>query len=1710
MAASKPSQPTSRDDFEIAIVCTRALEYDAVSLLLDDFWDTDGDPFGRARGDLNSYTTGYMGKYNIVVVLLCNSGKATAAGTAASLRSSYPCIELLLLTGICEGVPDANGEELLLGDVVISKTVIEYDLGTQFAVEFKEEITLEDRHGRANKNIRNFTALIKSEEVYQRLEEKVALYLEKIQSRTSEAKYQRRRKVATYVYPGSSNDILFESTHFHRHYNSSQCLCANNDPDEDFYAVCDDSRDMDCEQTGCERNAPKPRDRLHQKNMLENGESPKSAQIPSIFLGRFGSGDTAFRSGTHRDSVAKKHNIIAFEMEGAGVWDELPCIIVKGVSGYGDGHKAKHWREWQHFAAAAAASVARALVERYPQTDKSPVTKVMLQENKDCLAALFITNPEDDKQRIEETKGGLLLDAYIWITRSQEYIQWLEDPETRLLWIKGDPGKGKTMLLCGIINELKPTKFGRQMHYFLCQATDVRLNNAAAILRGLMHMMVSQQPSLISYIRHEYDKSGKSTFVGSNSWIVLSRIFEKMLRDDNSLKERVFIIDALDECEKNLKQFLEMIVRTSSSFSQTKWLVSSRNEAAIQETLAAAKNKSSVSLELNAKSVSAAITTYIQHKVQHLSEKKGHKQPIRERIEKYLSDNANGTFLWVALVCALLEEAPKADPLPRSADYPPGLDQLYERMISRVCDPSISDMGRRVLAIAAAANRPLTKEELTLLINNNDDPKEIIRPFENGQEDIIYHCGSFLTMRNGTIYFVHQSAKDFLIKKESQRVFPNGIEYIHREIFETSISSMRNTLRKDMYGLSDPAFSIENLSQLVLNDDPLIPIRYGCVYWIDHFEQSISKDRAYTYDDSSNQELIHAFLRDKYIYWLEALSLLKNIFHGIAGMQRLEKLIAKSDIHGLPEFAWDARRFIQTFGNAIAEYPLQVYVSALIFSPAQSITRCRFKGEAPKWIQALPDGEVDWAPTSRTYEGSENSIQQLAVSCCGSWIASSSRGAITIWDNFSGKPTCVLDVLLSVAPLDHDSNQAGNFFPIICFSPRNGVELASSWLQPYDGGYQKDEQLMIWDITTGQATQQLRIENRIKSVSYLASAQDLIGCLSMDIGGPTILSIWDIKKGQMITRIELQTPSARGTLFPIIKLSPTDKNKIARSTWRRVEIVDINTGNTIRIFKNDTKNIKFSPDGSLIAVYGSKDVSISDTASGETKKVYFDTWIHDFAFSPNGKLLAIADEGTIHLLSLISGNIIRKIGAKCNLLIFSPDGNSIFSAQGSVINVVEMDEENSIAPGLLNDSVDKPFVKRDQVCISPNGKLVASILRHPSVIEVIDIDSKIFTHFLKHPYLDESFDHRIFDFSPDSKKIVIISARVAILWDISSKPEKIVFTRKSTFTFRSQSRAAFAFSPDSSCLAIVFHAKGTSIDSFYRKVKVWDINSGKRLMYLKMTSQLEIPYLCFSPDSKRLAIAYLDARSNIKVEIWDIDSNSAIQTIVLEERYRPKESNSCSGSSLNDEAQEGGYMFGPKEMHFVENDFLVLDLQPRDYSECPFFTRVVLRTKMRLELKDETKNLLRCKEITVYQWNSKHNWIEYKGKRLIWVPPNYRERSMHSLRNCMVLSHDIGFLSVIQFCHSELMKRMAPTHTSVKGDVACVPGKEIYTYLCELDKRWRIMHRDMNAPDDKMMQKMDSKDDITDSMDEIRDKMSVVRWKAKKRHSHWIWKLFGL
>jgi hypothetical protein len=503
-----------------------------------------------------------------------------------------------------------------------------------------------------------------------------------------------------------------------------------------------------------------------------------------------------------------------------------------------------------------------------------------------CVQDIRSTDPRDDKKRIEDAKGGLLAASYRWILNNNTFRQWHQDQLRRLLWVKGEPGKGKTMLLCGIIDELqKSLPRSTLLSYFFCQATDSRINSATAVLRGLLYMLVSQQPSLISHVRKKYDHAGKTLFEDANAWVALTEIWADVLQDPR-LRLTYLIIDALDEClAADLPKLLEFVAKRSSASSHVKWIVSSRNWPEIGAQLERAEHKVTLSLELNAESVAAAVDVFIQQKVDQLAQEKQYKADTRHAVLQHLRSNANDTFLWIALVCQDLKTTPKWNVRKKLASFPPGLNSLYMRMMDQISESDSAEICRQILASTAVLYRPVTISELIALVEQLEDLAEDLESVR----EIIGLCRSFLTLREDTIYFVHQSAKDFLFAKAFVDIFPNGAEEVHRVIFSKSLATLTSTLHRNMYGLKALGTHVEDVE--IPKPDSLAASRYPCIYWIDHLHDSKPKFYANSVSDLQVVGVVAEFLRNKYLYWLEGLSLCKSLGKGVVSIAKLWSLV---------------------------------------------------------------------------------------------------------------------------------------------------------------------------------------------------------------------------------------------------------------------------------------------------------------------------------------------------------------------------------------------------------------------------------------------------------------------------------------------------------------------------------------------------------------------------------------------------------------------------------------------------------------------------------------------------------------------------------------------------------------------------------------------------------------------------------------------------
>ena len=528
----------------------------------------------------------------------------------------------------------------------------------------------------------------------------------------------------------------------------------------------------------------------------------------------------------------------------------------------------------------------------------------------EIMQKLCVADMTMEIESLQKRKDQLLEDSYKWILDNQEYkdfTDWHHGNMKRLLWIKGDAGKGKTMLLIGIVTELSDelnTQFDKShLSYFFCQGTNDRLNTATAILRGLIWMLVRQQKSLMRHL-DEFKHHGSTLFEAHAAFYNLKKILVSMLEDE-TLERAYLAVDALDECKKEepgLKELLELISEISEKNIKVKWLVTSRNETYIENIVDKNKTRTSLSLELNADSVAGAVKFYIDYKMRDLVARFGRTyadcenstleevRQVQAQVAEELRRKADGTFLWVALVFRQIDDntdcgADKILELIR--EIPPDLNGMYDRMMRQIIKQKDASSKHSKLMLLTMVNtyRPLQLSELVTLAAL---PKLAV------PHNIVRLCG-LLTIKEDdkTVYFVHQSAKDYLTEHAKSEIlseiFPYGRAEGHHTIVSQSLEVMRAKLRRNIYDLEYPGFSISKVK--APHPDPLASIRYACVYWVDHLcEIENGHDRVGLCENGT----IDIFLKKYFLHWLEALSLLKSMSEGVLSMAKLTGLLKVS------------------------------------------------------------------------------------------------------------------------------------------------------------------------------------------------------------------------------------------------------------------------------------------------------------------------------------------------------------------------------------------------------------------------------------------------------------------------------------------------------------------------------------------------------------------------------------------------------------------------------------------------------------------------------------------------------------------------------------------------------------------------------------------------------------------------------------------------
>ncbi|THC90377.1 hypothetical protein EYZ11_010158 [Aspergillus tanneri] len=303
----------SYDSYAIAIICPMGVEMAPVLATLDKEHSTL--PSARKR---NNYILGELSNHNVVVTAMPGIGNNSATAVVMQLQNDFKSLRFGLLVGIGGGIPDLGKHDIRLGDVVVSKPTMGFGGVVQFDRGKVNTDSCFERTGHLNKPPAVLTASLET------LIARHKLHRNRISDHISDMLRKFPHMVEQqYIHQGEENDILFH--HKYHHKSGSDCR--------------DCRRDMVVKRTS------------------------RASIAPEIHYGTIGSANIVIKDADTREKLKEELEIICVEMEAAGLMDELPCLVIRGVCDYADSHKNKRW---QPYAAATAAAFTKELLSVVP------------------------------------------------------------------------------------------------------------------------------------------------------------------------------------------------------------------------------------------------------------------------------------------------------------------------------------------------------------------------------------------------------------------------------------------------------------------------------------------------------------------------------------------------------------------------------------------------------------------------------------------------------------------------------------------------------------------------------------------------------------------------------------------------------------------------------------------------------------------------------------------------------------------------------------------------------------------------------------------------------------------------------------------------------------------------------------------------------------------------------------------------------------------------------------------------------------------------------------------------------------------------------------------------------------------------------------------------------------------------------------------------
>lgn len=724
----------------------------------------------------------------------------------------------------------------------------------------------------------------------------------------------------------------------------------------------------------------------------------------------------------------------------------------------------------------------------------------------------------------------------------------------------------------------------------------------------------------------------------------------------------------------------------------------------------------------------------------------------------------------------------------------------------------------------------------------------------------------------------------------------------------------------------------------------------------------------------------------------------------------------------LSSFVKDAERFILEFRPVLETAPLQVYISALVFSPKISIIKRQFSYELPNWIERLPSVEEAWPASLQTLESDSYLVTEMIFSSDRKLLVAAyySNSAFKIWDISAGALRGTLEIYRDVPPLSER--------PIVTAMKflSNGQLLASA-------SYDLEFRIWIWDSVTG-ITQDI-LEGRQYQIVAITFSPDGRFLASASHDNLTI-KLWDPLTGTVRATLEGHIGSVKVMTFA----SPNGQILASGSDDTTVKLWDSSTGAcrhtlkvhsgpisalafspcdgrllasvadgdlTIRLWdtsmgvlkvtlqghSKDIRSIIFSPDGQLLVTISRDDtIRIWDSATGASKGIIEAiSGTLDLSFSPDGRLLAVPFSETVQLLDPVTRVLhgtLKGHSDEIRAIEFSPDGHLL--ATGSFDETIRL-WDTAAEPS--QDKLEGHSTSIRAIKFSPCGHLVASA----SVDKIVLWDSATGAFRCR-------FDLQLsmctaMAFSPSCQLLASgHSDGVIRLWDPATEASRIELDA------HEEDVTAVAFSADGQILAAGFH-DGT--------IMFLDPDTGAtRGMLEDKSSSGAIESLAFSPDSQTLA----SMTCELSIELWAVSTCTSrgtieIPSISVEAMIFSPDSQllaSANITTVNVWNLKEGTLIHQNDLYRGGN----LSFNEKG-SQLEISGRLVRISSSLDEPVDAG-----VWSTAPYAIDAEKEWVTYKGCNVLKLPLNRQPEEYAIHGNAMVLGSKAGYVTFFRFTNA--------------------------------------------------------------------------------------------